>query len=100
MENLFLRIPGITVTWHGETQRTDQEGKIIKRYQAQGYTIQDDGKPFHYEFGGNKALLEMLVVDQVIVADVKVRGFNNGVFVDIQKFSRVAGSVPPANSKR
>lgn len=89
MEKLFLKIPGIKVTWRGETERTDREGKVIKRFQAQGFTVGSDGKPFHYEFGGQKALLETLVVDDVVEAEVAVKGFNDAVYVDILRFNRV-----------
>lgn len=88
MEKLFLKIPGIEVTWRGETVRTDREGKVIKRYQAQGFTVGSDGKPFHYEFGGQQAVLETLVKGEIVEADVAVKGFNDSVYVDILRFNR------------
>lgn len=99
MEKLFLRIPGIMVTWRGETERTDREGKVIKRYEAQGFTVGSNGKPFHYDFGGNKALLETLVKDEIVDAEVAVKGFNDAVYVDILRFNRVAGEKMSSNRK-
>ena len=102
MEKLFLRINGVKIEWQGETSRKDRKtGEIIKREEAQGFTIGNgSGKPFHYDFGGAPAELKSLVVGETVDLDVAIKPYNDQIYVDIMRINRLGPAVAVGSKAR